>query len=119
MLIDRDPRLFPHSQMLPLPVGAKRYLSGRCNRVRDRNRRPSSSNGCTRVSLRWISSPRKHVIVENLMAARRYMGKIDTFDRAIADFSLAYADQAEKTTPPLIARCVRGRRRPSLKRLSE
>jgi len=53
------------------------------------------------------------------MAARRYMGKIDTFDRAIADFSLAYADQAEKTTPPLIARCVRGRRRPSLKRLSE
>lgn len=25
-----------------------------------------------------------------------YMGKSDTFDRAIADFSLAYADQAEK-----------------------
>ncbi len=24
------------------------------------------------------------------------MGKSDTFDRAIADFSLAYADQAEK-----------------------
>ena len=71
MFNNGDPHLLLHSQMLPLPVGAKRHLSDGCNRVRDRNRRPSTADGCTRVSLRWISFPRKHVIVENLMAARR------------------------------------------------
>jgi hypothetical protein len=70
MFIDRDRPLTEFANA-PLPVGATRYLSDRCNRVRDRNRRPSTLDGYTRVSLRWISSPRKHVIVENLMAARR------------------------------------------------
>ena len=36
-----------------------------------------------------------------------YMGKSDAFDGAIADFSIAYADQNDRTTPRSPARSRR------------
>jgi hypothetical protein len=38
-----------------------------------------------------------------------YMGKSDTFDRAIADFSMLYADQNEKDPQPSPVRSSRAR----------
>ena len=52
---------------------------------------------------------RAHARWGDRIAIASYLGKADTFDRAIADFSSAYADQNEKDYQAFAAAVKSGR----------
>ena len=52
---------------------------------------------------------RAHARLGDRIAIAAYMGKGDSFDRAIADFSTAYADQNERDYEALVKAVKKGR----------
>ena len=52
---------------------------------------------------------RAHARTGDRVAIASYLGKSDAFDRAVADFSIAYADQNERDHAALVAAVASGR----------
>src|SRR4029077_19343528 len=68
---------------------------------------PASSAGDARL---WGSTlARGHARWGDRIAIASYLGKSDTFDRAIADFAASYADQNERDYESLVAAVGSGR----------
>ena len=56
-----------------------------------------------------IAWPRAHARSGDRIAIAAYLGSSDVFDRAIADFASAYADQNERDHNALAAAAASGR----------
>jgi predicted alpha/beta hydrolase len=56
----------------------------------------------------WVLA-RAHARTGNRFALAAYLGKSDSFDEAIADFSVAYADQNERDYDAMLKAADEGR----------